>query len=248
MVSSQFEREIMRGNAENKTINISESLFNYNVGRGAGVIIESITIQPFKLAVIEFDPSLLQNTIERIQELFDRNCLFTLNVYGNGKERNFTFKQKLTFTIIDNAANTSTLICTSATQLTKDVFWNFESENLTFEFTDVRNTISNAVASILAPYKLDSKRNTNPNGFILPNATFTQYSGGIFDWNIRNMGKQVRTILPGTTMDGFIIPRNGNGTTGNIIQRPSGSLANGSQMIVNVGIIEYNNVCKHNLI
>lgn len=246
MISSQFERQILRGNAESKILNISESIFNYNIGRGAGVIIESIIIHPFILATFEVDTTTV-DIIDTLNKVIEKNYLFSLNVYGNAQEKNLTIKQKISVTSIDVSGGRSLLIFTSNTQHNFDVFWNFQSENVTFEFTDVKDTISNVVTEVLADTRLQSKRNLNPNGFNLPNASFTQYSGGIFNWNVRNMGKNTEIVIPGTTQDGFIIPRNGNGTTGNIISRTIGDLANGNQLIVNVGLIEYNNECLKTL-
>lgn len=239
MISSQFEREILRGNAESKILNISESIFNYNAGRGAGVIIESITIHPFILATFEID-STTPEIITTINKVIEKNYLFTMNVYGNSQEKNITIKQKISITTTTIAPGRLLLIFTSNTQHTINTFWTFKSENITFEFTDVQDTISNLVAPILADTNLRSKRNDNPNGFNLPNASFTQYSGGNFDWNVRNMGRNTNIVIPGTTQDGFVIPRNGNGVTGNVLNRTIGDLANGTQFIINVGLIEYN--------
>lgn len=247
MISSQFEREILRGNAESKILNISESIFNYNAGRGAGVIIESITIHPFILSTFEID-STNSEIISTINKVIEKNYLFSMNVYGNSQEKNITIKQKISISVTTIANGRSLLIFTSNTQHTINTFWTFKSENITFEFTDVQDTISNLVAPILADTNLRSKRNTNPNGFNLPNASFTQYSGGNFDWNVRNMGRNTDIVIPGTTQDGFVIPRNGNGVTGNIISSTIGDLANGNQFIINVGLIEYNEIALKNIL
>ena len=237
-----MEALILSGAATHQTINVGSGVFNYNLGKGVTCVVESIHVHNIlQTTAVEVSENDRITDIETaIASIPFRTSLFTINIYDGTKEHSVTVKNKISFSTSPKHGNVYYLLATSQLDFKQDVFWHFTGENLTVEITEVRDTISNLQTPDITPYKLTTKKTRNPIGFNLPNASIVNFTGGVFSWAMRNMGAQIEQTSPNTLSDGFIIPREGDGITGNVLNGATGVNAVASLPLINLGIIEIN--------
>jgi hypothetical protein len=230
MISQQFERLILEGKADAKTLNVNSGVFNYHVGRGSTIIVENIHLHNFasNIKIIDID-------------IIAEDLFVTVNIYGDQQSKSITIKNLLQ---INDVLQGGSTIMLSQLNFNKDLFWIFQTENLCIEIVSNLDSMFTFTTD-LTDYPNPTKNNTNPNGFTAPQAAYIEYSGGAFEFNAQQSGTQNNNLAPNNnpTQLGLIIPKFGDGDTAGNALNPNPEFPFGAPLL-NVGIIELNKDCK----
>jgi hypothetical protein len=234
MISEQFERLILAGKAEHVIFNVGEGIVNYNLGRGKSAVIESIKVQPMQNT---FGGS--GNSGSRFRTLYENTGIISINCYDNKISKTLSVKNSFN-PVIDARETTLNTYGLSNLREKFDLFWLFEGENICIEISDILNSIIATQSTNPTQPNIGTRRRINPNGYSGNVQSAVQYTAGSFNWGVNLFGRGAGINEGGATFNDFVIPKNGDGITGNSIKRGSGIDANINQPIINIGIIEFN--------
>jgi len=241
MISQEFEKLIIQGKAINRVLNVATAVSKYNTGRSRSVIVNALHVQPLiQTFTIDLPNGTPADAEQAVRDMFTDSAIFTLTAYDNEHEYNITFKNRLNVDVCayqTQAARGFLVTATSILDFKEDIFWLFNGEQISFEISEIRNTL-NGAATTSASTNYTSKR-PNPSGFNDPIIDAINAAGNVI------YPLQIGQIAPGAQpqYQELVIAKNGTGLTGNKMSDVPTANANITQPVININLIEFN--AKH---
>ena len=234
MISQYFEQKILDGTAKNRVLNLSNAVNNYAVGRAKTVIINKIHVQPIIstfYTLTALDPAQVEAAIKAI---YLNASIFTLSIYSENDTYNVTFKNVINTNVTAFSGGGGGFIVTANSTLNfeENVFFKFTGENVTFEISEIGSSF-NGVGQTTGSANFNSKQG-NPQGFDNP----VILSNNGVNVATKPLGQQTAATPGQANFYDFIVPKIGNGLTGNKLNDVTGANANITLPIININLIE----------
>jgi hypothetical protein len=234
MISQYFEQKILEGTAKNRVLNLSNAVNNYAVGRAKTVIVNKIHVQPIISTFYTLttqDPAEVEAAIKAI---YLNASIFTLSIYSENDTYNVTFKNVINTNVTAFTGSGGGFIVTANSTLNfeENVFFKLTGENVTFEISEIGSSF-NGVGQTTGSANFNSKQG-NPQGF---NDPVILSNNGV-NVATKPLGQQTAATPGQANFYDFIVPKIGNGVTGNKLNDVTGVNANITLPIININLIE----------
>jgi hypothetical protein len=160
--------------------------------------------------------------------------IFTLSIYSENDTYNVTFKNVINTNVTAFSGGGGGFIVTANSTLNfeENVFFKFTGENVTFEISEIGSSF-NGVGQTTGSANFNSKQG-NPQGFDNP----VILSNNGVNVATKPLGQQTVATPGQANFYDFIVPKIGNGLTGNKLNDVTGANANITLPIININLIE----------